>query len=105
MYELDTLIKRMMKDRLTELNTTMQCTVMSVSPLKIKPIPVKKYVTGTTEYPEIISAKILKQWVLVGGANFEEVPVAYDIPLNIGDKVIVAFGKDDLSDAVILGVI
>ncbi|WP_303870446.1 hypothetical protein [Acetobacterium wieringae] len=101
MLELDTLIKRIMDNRIAELNTTMQCKVISVSPkLVIQPIPKKNYVAGEEDYPLIGSAKKLKQWALVNGS-----PVPFVLPLNVGDVVLVAFGKKDLTDAVILGVI
>ncbi|MEA4805078.1 hypothetical protein [Acetobacterium wieringae] len=100
MLELDTLIKRIVDNRLSELNTTMQCKVVSVSPLVVQPIPKKNYVSGEEDYPLIGSAKKLKQWALVNGS-----PVPFVLPLNVGDVVLVAFGKKDLTDAVILGVI
>ncbi len=101
MFELDTLIKRMMRDRLAELNTTMQCTVTSLSPLTVKPIPVKNYITGAVEYPEIGSVKKLKEW----GLNSVGSVVEIEIPLQVGSTVLVAFGKDNLSDAIVLGVV
>ncbi|PKM61627.1 MAG: hypothetical protein CVU99_02385 [Firmicutes bacterium HGW-Firmicutes-4] len=101
MYELDILIKRIIKDRLAELNTTMQCTVTNLSPLSVRPIPVKNYVTGAVEYPEIGSVKKLKEW----GLNSAGAVVEIEIPLQVGNTVLVAFGKDNLSDAIILGVV
>ena len=97
---LDEVIKTIAKNILAEVNTTMQCTVVTVSPLVIQPIPKKAYLTGEEDYPLIGSAKKLKQWTLVNGS-----PVSFILPLNIGDTVLVAFGKKDLTDAVILGVI
>lgn len=97
---LDDLIKTIIKNTLAEVNTTMRCTVITVSPLVIQPIPKKNYLTGEEDYPLIGSAKKLKQWALVNGT-----PTPFILPLNVGDTVLVAFGKKDLSDAVILGVI
>lgn len=97
---LDKLIKTIVKNEIAEVNTTMRCTVITVSPLVIQPIPKKNYLTGEEDYPLIGSAKKLKQWALVNGS-----PTPFILPLNVGDTVLVAFGKKDLSDAVILGVI
>jgi len=97
---LDEVIKTIAKNILAEVNTTMQCRVISVSPLVIQPIPKKTYLTGEEDYPLIGSAKKLKQWALVNGS-----PTPFILPLNVGDTVLVAFGKKDLTDAVILGVI
>ncbi|MEL7659620.1 hypothetical protein [Acetobacterium wieringae] len=97
---LDKLIKTIVKNEIAEVNTTMRCTVITVSPLVIQPIPKKNYLTGEEDYPLIGSAKKLKQWALVNGT-----PTPFILPLNVGDTVLVAFGKKDLSDAVILGVI
>lgn len=97
---LDDLIKTIVKNKLSELNTTMQCKVVSVAPLVIQPIEKQKYVSGEEDYPLIGSAKKLKQWALVNGT-----PTPFILPLNIGDVVLVAFGKKDLTDAVILGVV
>lgn len=102
---LDDLIKTIVKNKLSELNTTMQCKVVSVTPLVIQPIEKQKYVSGEEDYPLIGSAKVIKQLTMVGGANFTEVPTYVELPLNVGDIVMVAFGKKDLSDAVILGVV
>ncbi|UYO61801.1 hypothetical protein LNN31_13550 [Acetobacterium wieringae] len=97
---LDKLIKTIVKNEIAEVNTTMRCTVITVSPLVIQPIPKKNYLTGEEDYPLIVSVKKLKQWALVNGT-----PTPFILPLNVGDTVLVAFGKKDLSDAVILGVI
>lgn len=97
---LDDLIKTITKNTIAEVNTTMRCTVVTVSPLVIQPIPKKNYLTGEEDYPLIGSVKRLKQWALVNGS-----PTPFILPLNIGDVVLVAFGKKDLTDAVILGVV
>lgn len=98
---LDTVIKQVVNDKINELNTTMQCRVVSFYPLTIQPIPVKKYVTGDMEYPLITNVRKLKAW----GFNSEGAVVEIIIPLQVNNIVLVAFGKHDLSDAVILGVL
>lgn len=98
--ELDTLVKRMIKNSELDLNTTMICTVTKLSPLTVKPDQKKKYASGSQEYPIITGAKKLKEWITVDG-----VVTAVSMPIAVNDKVLVAFGKNDLSDAVILGVI
>lgn len=100
-YQLDTLIKQMMNDRIAQLNTTMQCTVTNLSPLTVKPIPLIRYTSGDTEYTEIINVKKVKEW----GLNSLGAVVEIEIPLQVGDIVLIAFGKNDLSDAIILGVL
>lgn len=115
---IDVLIKSMIRDSLAELNTTMQCRVVSLSPLTLKPIPTKKYLAGEEEYPLILNPKRFKEWTLQFGdvyPNSDYVtdettfsggePVSFTYPLYVGDVVLVAFGKRDLTDAVILGVI
>lgn len=115
---LDKVMKNMIKDNLTELHTTMKCTVISVAPLRIKPIPVKHYVTGDQEYPIIENPKKLKEWTLQFGDVYPNsdyvtdettfsggTPVSFSYPLFVGDVVLVAFAKDNLADAVILGVL
>lgn len=102
---LDDVIKNIVKNELLETNTTMACTVVSVSPLVIQPIPKKNYLKGAEDYPLIGSARTVKLCVMEAGDNFTERPVLYDLPLAVGNKVMVAFGKKDLSDAIVLGVI
>lgn len=115
---IDVVIKDMIRDNLAELNTTMQCTVVGLDPLTIKPIPKKPYLAGEEEYPLIVNPLKLKEWTLTLGdvtPNSDFVtddttfsggmPLAFSYPLFIGDVVLVAFGKKDLTDAVILGVI
>lgn len=97
---LDETIKTIVKNMLLEVNTTMRCRVISTAPLVIQPIPMIDYAAGAEPYPMIASVSKLKQWTLVNG-----IATAFAMPLNAGDTVLVAFGKKDLTDAVILGVI
>lgn len=85
---LDQVMKTMINDSIAEINTTMQCTVVSLSPLQLQPIGFKRFANGDQNYPLIVTAKKLS------GVTF-----------LAGDTVLVAFGKKDLTDAVILGVV
>lgn len=102
---LDDLIKIIVKNTIAELNTTMVCTVESLSPLVIRPVQKKNYIKGDEDYPPIYGAKILKFCTLEGSSNFTDVPVFRALPLAVGNKVLVSFGKHNLSDAIILGVV
>jgi hypothetical protein len=96
----DEVLINIIDNKIAEINTTMECEVISASPLTIKPVQAKKYNNGDTDYDLILTARKLKQWGLVEG-----VPTAFTYPLTVGDRVLVAFGKHDLTNAVILGVI
>ena len=97
---LDDIMKTIVNEKLSEINTTMRCEVLSLLPLTIKPVQEKQYITGGAEYPAVSNVNKIKQWALVEGS-----PVAFQMPLSVGNIVLVAFGKKDLTDAVILGVI
>ena len=115
---LDVVMKSMIMDSVLEMNTTMFCTVVSLSPLTLKPNPVRNYKAGQEEYPLILNPKRLKEWTLTLGDVYPNsdyvtdettfsggTPISFTYPLYIGDVVFVAFGKTDLTDAVILGVL
>ena len=98
--KLDEVILNIINNEIATINTTMECEVITVTPLTIKPVQDKIYADSAVSYDLIVTARKLKQWVLVSG-----VPTAFTYPLAVGDKVLVAFGKHDLTNAVILGVI
>ena len=98
--KLDEVILNIINNEIATINTTMECEVITVSPLTIKPVQDKIYADSAVSYDLILTARKLKQWGLVEGA-----PVGFTYPLAVGDKVLVAFGKHDLTNAVILGVI
>jgi len=85
---LDQVMKTMINDSIAEINTTMQCKVVNLSPLQLKPVGFVRFSNGDVEYPLIVTAKKLS------GVTFLS-----------GDTVLVAFSKKDLTDAVILGVV
>lgn len=98
--KLDEVILNIINNEIAAINTTMECEVITTSPLTIRPIQDKIYADSTVSYDLILTARKLKQWGLVEG-----VPTAFTYPLTVGDRVLVAFGKHDLTNAVILGVI
>ena len=98
--KLDEVILNIINNEIATINTTMECEVVTVTPLTIRPIQDKIYADESVSYDLIVTAKKLKQWWLVEG-----VPTAFTYPLSVGDLVLVAFGKHDLTNAVILGVI
>ena len=98
--KLDEVILNIINNEIATINTTMECEVITVTPLTIKPVQDKIYADESVSYDLIVTARKLKQWGLVSG-----VPTAFTYPLTVGDKVLVAFGKHDLTNAVILGVI
>jgi len=85
---LDQVMKTMINDSIAEVNTTMQCKVVNLSPLQLKPVGFVRFSNGDVEYPLIVTAKRL-----------------YGVTLQLNDTVLVAFGKRDLTDAVVLGVV
>lgn len=97
---LDSLMKDILGNWSINFNTPMRCTVTSIDPLIIKPIPKKQYKTGDEDYPEIKTANTLLQFSKVDG-----VLTSFTLPLNVGDVVLVWFDRDNLTNAVILGVI
>ena len=98
--KLDEVILNIINNEIATINTTMECEVITVSPLTIKPVQDKIYADESVSYDLIVTARKLKQWGLAEGT-----PVSFAYPLKVGDKVLVAFGKHDLTNAVILGVI
>lgn len=115
---LDVIMKTMIADSINSIFTTMQCTVVSKSPIILKPLERLNYKDGEEEYPLIMNAKALAQWTLTLGdvtpnSDFVTdettfsggVPISFPLPLKVGDTVLVAFNKRDLTDAVILGVL
>lgn len=98
--KLDEVILNIINNEIATINTAMECEVITVSPLTIKPVQDKIYADESVSYDLIVTARKLKQWGLAEG-----VPTAFSYPLTVGDKVLVAFGKHDLTNAVILGVI
>ncbi len=85
---LDQVIKTIINDSISEINTTMQCRVVNLSPLQLQPVGFRQFANGDVQYPLIVTAKRL-----------------YGVTLQLNDLVLVAFGKDNLTDAVVLGVI
>ena len=98
--KLDEVILNIINNEIATINTAMECEVITVSPLTIKPVQDKIYADSAVSYDLIVTARKLKQWGLVEG-----VPTSFTYPLTVGDRVLVAFGKHDLTNAVILGVI
>ena len=98
--KLDEVILNIINNEIATINTTMECEVITVSPLTIKPVQDKIYADSAVSYDLIVTARKLKQWTLVDGT-----PTSFAYPLTTGDRVMVAFGKHDLTNAVILGVI
>lgn len=98
--KLDEVILSIINNKIAEINTTMECEVITASPLTIKPVQTKLYVDESLEYDLIVTARKLKEWTLIDG-----VPVQFEYPLVVGERVLVAFDKKDLTNAVILGVI
>ena len=96
----DEVLLNIIDNKIAEINTTMECEVITVSPLTIKPVQAKKYNNGDIGYDLILTARKLKEWTLIDGT-----PVQFEYPLTVGNRVLVAFGKHDLTNAVILGVI
>lgn len=115
---LDVVMKNMIKDAIATTNTTMKCRVISKKPIRIQPIKSIKYLTGDEDYPIIDNPSVVKQWTLHLGDVFPNgdfvtddttfsggEPVSFDLPLEEGDTVLVAFDKNNLADATIIGVI
>jgi hypothetical protein len=98
--KLDEVILNIINNEIATINTTMECEVITVTPLTIKPVQDKIYADSAVSYDLIVTARKLKEWTLVDG-----IPTAFIYPLTVGDRVLVAFGKHDLTNAVILGVI
>lgn len=98
--KLDEVILNIIKNEIATINTTMECEVITASPLTIKPVQDKIYTDESVSYDLILTARKLKEWTLIDG-----VPVKFEYPLVVGERVLVAFGKHDLTNAVILGVI
>ena len=98
--KLDEVILNIINNEIATINTTMECEVITVTPLTIKPVQDKIYADSAVSYDLIVTARKLKQWTLVDGT-----PTSFAYPLTTGDRVMVAFGKHDLTNAVILGVI
>jgi hypothetical protein len=98
--KLDEVILNIINNEIATINTTMECEVITVTPLTIKPVQDKMYSDSAVSYDLIVTARKLKQWTLVDGT-----PTSFAYPLTTGDRVMVAFGKHDLTNAVILGVI
>ena len=98
--KLDEVILNIINNEIAAINTTMECEVITITPLTIKPVQDKMYTDSAVSYDLIVTARKLKQWGLVEGT-----PVSFAYPLTVGDRVMVAFGKHDLTNAVILGVI
>jgi hypothetical protein len=98
--KLDEVILNIINNEIAAINTTMECEVITDSPLTIKPVKSKLYTDESLDYDLIVTARKLKEWALIDG-----VPVQFEYPLTVGNRVLVAFGKHDLTNAVILGVI
>jgi len=98
--KLDEVILNIINNEIATINTTMECEVVTVTPLTIKPIQDKIYADESVSYDLIVTARKLKQWGLVDGS-----PTAFTYPLTVRNRVLVAFGNQDLTNAVILGVI
>ena len=98
--KLDEVILNIINNEIATINTAMECEVITVSPLTIKPVQDKIYADSAVSYDLIVTARKLKEWTLVDGT-----PTAFAYPLTVGDRVMVAFGKHDLTNAVRLGVI
>jgi hypothetical protein len=98
--KLDEVILNIINNEIATINTTMECEVITVTPLTIKPVQDKIYADSAVSYDLIVTSRKLKQWTLVDGT-----PTSFAYPLTTGDRVMVAFGKHDLTNAVILGVI
>jgi hypothetical protein len=98
--KLDEVILNIIKNEIAAINTTMECEVITASPLTIKPVQSKLYADESLDYDLILTARKLKEWTLIDG-----VPVQFEYPLASGNRVLVAFDKKDLTNAVILGVI
>jgi hypothetical protein len=98
--KLDEVILNIINNEIAAINTTMECEVITASPLTIKPVKSKLYTDESLDYDLIVTARKLKEWALIDG-----VPVQFEYPLTVGNRVLVAFGKHDLTNAVILGVI
>lgn len=98
--KLDEVILNIINNEIATINTTMECEVVTVTPLTIKPVQDKIYADSAVSYDLIVTARKMKEWTLVDGT-----PTAFTYPLTVGDRVLVAFGKHDLTNTVILGVI
>ena len=115
---IDTIMKSMITDSINGINTTMQCRVVSKSPLTVQPIKPLNYKDGRQEYPLITNPKIIAEWTLTLGDVYPNsdyvtdettfsggTPIKFSYPIEVGDLVLVAIDKFDMTDAVILGVI